>query len=375
MATVNGTITSGSQSGESIQVALPAARVPELPELVIPIEGIDKIPIYDDSEGKTSWTPVSVLRSAILDGTSGSGTPPVIMGDMLEIPITSAMAGTRRVDVPSLANKTYKLYRRGFGYVKSTEYNVLSSGGWVLLDRDANGDAVPVGTGTEDKVQEGEVFFAQIYELQATTPSPTNTTTKVFTGIAPITVSTELRDAHRGKLIHVSGGSSAVTITLEDLLDAPDDSLVVIETMMGNTKQTTVSAKNTDEIFFNNNAYTQLHLGKGEFIWLLKGVDGWYVTNASQGLYDVGQVFLDYVQRPNSMPATGALFNRADFPRITQWLSSTPGAIVTEINWQTIGELRGKFSDGNGTTTARWPDHLDQNYFNAITGLTPYIKI
>jgi hypothetical protein len=93
---------------------------------------------------------------------------------------------------------------------------------------------------------------------------------------------------------------------------------------------------------------------------------------------------MDYDQRLNTYPAHGEMANRADYPRLWDWLSAHPDQIVTETLWQTqtseIGngnkleafyKYHGKFSSGDGTTTFRFPQHDDMGYVGLTIGNDP----
>jgi hypothetical protein len=360
MAVITGTIVS---SGEEVQINIPTARVNELPEIVQPFEVDDKVPIFDDSENKTVWCSLQDFRTYVLTGVSGGGTAPVVQGDVVEIPITSGMAGTNQVDVPSLENKTFKLFRRASsGQLLSTEYDVLPSGGFVLKDRDVDGNPVDVGTGNEDQVTEGEVFFAHIYELVATTPGPgTSNPSGLFNGIALISASTDLNATHRAKLIHIAAGTSKITVTLPDIADAAENEVIVIETNISNTYQAKIITKSSQLIYHGNTSQTELYIGQSEYLWLLKGDDGWYIIKASEGFTVIGQPFMDYTVRLNSLEAKGQTVLKANVPRLWKWLQANPDLYVTELAWQADTLKQGKFSEVD-STSIRMPDHQNQFY-------------
>lgn len=368
MSTLNGTILGGVLNGTPIQIQVLTVRIPELPpggEL----DADDFMAVYDVSEGKTVYKNLELLRSFFLHGSAALPQTPILNGDELQIVVTADMLanGGHRVNVPELANKTYKLTRRGQGTLLTTEFNILPSGGWDITDL---GDVVFVG----------EVFFAKIYELAAGTTGTLLSTGDFLNGIAVITASITLTVLHYNKLIHVAGGNNKVQIALPDINDIPANKTLIIpiETMINNINQTTVSASNGQLIYFGNTSNASLILGISEYLWLMSGVDGWYALKASPGLLQVGKPSHDYSTRLNTEMAIGQEVNRADYPRLWLWLQTVPDAIVSETLWQTTVEAitttenfykyRSKFSSGNGTTTFRFPDHRDLAYAGLKAG-------
>ncbi len=359
MATITGTIIGGSLDGQEVSIEIPTVRIPELPENELPFDPDDKFPIYDISENKTVWSKASDVRGYILTGGDDTPVTPVLQGNDVEITVTVGMVGVdgnAQVPVPALEGKVFTLNRRNSGPLKTTEFNILPSGGFELTGGDI---AMP-----------GEVFFAHLYEYdRGGTGGGLAGAVSEFNGMAPITANITLNSVHRNKLIHIAGGASKITVTLESIEDAPLYSTIHLETLISNTYQSTIQTQGGQVIYFGNTSQTKIILGKSEYIKLFVGEDGYYVLGYSENILNVGQPLMDYVERLNTLTAKGQLVNRADYPRLWQWLTEHPQFLVTDDEWtdtmdadEEVYIYKGMFSEGNGTTDFRMPDHQEMTY-------------
>lgn len=357
MAILTGTIQGTSQV---VQIEVQTVRIPELGSATLPYDPQNKVPIYDNGQDKTVWTLISDLVKYISDGSTAVAVKPVVYGNDVEVTVTAAQAGSNRIDIPALAGKKYSLERRGVGELLTTEWSNLSSGGWELKD-------------VNDKIQEGEVFIAHVFDYQKTNNGSTPVTGgSGISGFMTVQSDVSLSDTSYNKLINISAGNNKITVTLPDLLAVPDYLVVPIEAMMNNNYPAKIACRAGQQIFFGNTSQDHLYLGVSEFLWLMAGDDGWYVMKASEGLLNVGQPYLDVEKRLNTEIATGQVVNRVDYPRLWEYLLSHPDMIVDESVWAsnpiTVGNgasvttfypYKSKFSKGDGATTFRFPDHSD----------------
>lgn len=345
MATVIGTILA---TGQAVEIVIPTVRIPELPELSTPIEGDDEVAVYDASENSTRQQKLSKLRNYFITGGAGTGVPPVLQGNDLEIIADETnIDGDNRVLDVSLLNKTFTLERVGYGQLLTTQFLILPSGGFELVD---------------DTVRLGDVFFAHIYSALPSGPGGTTNTTSLVNGIALITDDTTLNTTHNNKLLHLSSPTKNIVVTLPDIATAPADLIVPLESTLSNGYYSKIETQGGQFIYINGSAVTYLWLAANEFLWLLRGVDGWYVMKASDGIFNAGQPFMDYAVRLNSVEAKGQPALRSSYPRLFDWLSANPSASVTDAIWLSTPLTNGKFSLGDGTTTFRFPNHQNQVY-------------
>jgi hypothetical protein len=372
-------------TGQVVDINVPTSRIPELPTTSLELVGEDEMAVWIEAEDKTVQVPLSVARQYFITGGPTPPHVPVLRGSELEIIVSADMLSKinlsdttyRRLTVVELANKTYNLKRRGIGPLLTTEYNILPSGGFELTDV---GDGIGIG----------DVFFADIYELNAgTVIGNTNSSTSLFNGIAVLTDSIQLNTVHYNKLLHIVPNGNN-TYTLPDITDVPKPTPFVFETNLSTTYQSTISSKNGQLIYFGGTSQTKLVLGVSEHLWLLNGADGWYVLKATDNLLNVGKPFVDNSIRLNTMVAKGDLVNKANVPRIMQWLSENPNMLVSESDWQNtkydaslvagvndwVYPLHAKFADVD-TDTLRLPDYSDlafvalKNYGGSDADRTP----
>lgn len=82
----------------------------------------------------------------------------------------------------------------------------------------------------------------------------------------------------------------------------------------------------------------------------------WLVFDFIGNLLTVGNTFLDYKQRTNTIVCEGQTLLRVDFPRLWAFVSSLGGSLLSESVWLSSANNKGFFSTGNGTTNFRVPD-------------------
>lgn len=74
----------------------------------------------------------------------------------------------------------------------------------------------------------------------------------------------------------------------------------------------------------------------------------------------IGAILNGYTIFNNCIVAFGGEFNRADYPKLWDYLQANPSLVKTQTQWQTEatanGGICGFFSNGNGTTTFRVPN-------------------
>jgi hypothetical protein len=295
MSLVVGTIQNGALAGQLVNIEVPTVRVPELPDAQLPLQDIDLMVIYQEGGNKTTKADLNTIRDFVVTGGNPGAITPIINGADVEIVITSGMANKSRVNVPVLANQMFSLKRRGEGQLLVSEYDIIPSGGFELNPKDEDGNVVDDASpnAIPQFVQEGEVFIASVFDW-ANNPTPGNGggTTSLFDGLTSLTTSTQLSTLHRKKLLQVAGGNSSLIVTLEDIADAPANSMVCITTVISNTKQTKVIAKAGQKIYYNNTSNDYLWLGISETLSMYRGDDGWYVINQLPGVDNVGMSYL-----------------------------------------------------------------------------------
>lgn len=337
MSLVVGTVQNGVLAGTNVNIEVPTVRVPELPDAQLPLQGTDLMVIYQEGGNKTTKADLDIIRDFVVTGGNPGAITPVINGADVEIVITAGMANKSRVNVPVLANQMFSLKRRGEGQLLVSEYDIIPSGGFELNPKDENGNVVDdtAPNAIPQLAHEGEVFIASVFDWANNPTSGNNTggTTSLFDGITSLTSSTQLSTLHRKKLLQVAGSSSSLIVTLEDIADAPANSMVCITTVISNSKQTKVTAKAGQKIYYQNTSNDYLWLGISETLWLYRGDDGWYVINQLPGVDNVGDDLFGRKQKLNMLVARGQEVLRADYPRLWEWVQSLGSALIDDTTW------------------------------------------
>jgi hypothetical protein len=343
---------------------LVTVRIPELVSHPGPLSLDDRIPIWYAEMNKTRKTSLSELRTFILTGGTGS-FPPVYLGGSVIYIVPPADAGGQIASIPALAGKSFLLRRQGRPVIPQqdpaipeAEYEILYGGGFKLLQ-------------AGDVLIEGERYELDLFSLQggSGSSSASSTGSSLIKGQVPVTTNLTLNSTdHLNKLISIRANTSIITVTLPDIDDVPDNTIIPIETAILNTYQARITTQGGQYIYMRNNNYTRLYMGISESIWLYRGEDGWYVINDFAQSYErVGKVEASYKVGINEILASGDLISRAAHPRLWEYVQTLGASLVSEATWQTVSveyagrtvylPFRGCYSTGDGVTNFRVP-HL-----------------
>lgn len=315
----NGTIVATGQS-ISGTMDLPTARHPEMVRFS-DIQDDDLVAGFDISENKTKVMDFTQLRSKLI----GEGVPqtPVLNNGIIELTVDSVHVDNLRWDLPSIVGQEFTLERRGVGMLQTTEYNILSTGGFLL-------------TGSSPVMKLGETFILTLTKLQGGDTEIIKKSGSLFSGMVPVTSSISWSDSHKGKIIAISGGTNKVTYTLPDLSDVEENTLIPFETNINNTYQSTIATTAGQLIYFGGTSYNQMYMGIGENLWLFNGTDGWYVVNAYGNYLTVGEPWFGYKKPPNTILAQGQLVRKDEYPRLWAFAQSLGTSLVTDTMWKEI---------------------------------------
>jgi hypothetical protein len=337
----NGTITATGQVISGV-MDLPTARHNELPKFS-DIQDDDILGGMDISDYKTKYMTIDQLRSKLI----GEGIPqtPVLNNGVIELTVDEVHAETLRWDLPSITGKEFTLERRGVGMLQTTEYNILSTGGFLL-------------TGTSPVMKLGETFILTLIQLQGGETEIINNSGSFITGIVQITTSTSWADTHKRKLINISGGTNKVVYTLPDLSDVEENTLIPIETNINNNFQSIINTSAGQLIYFGGSGYSQIVMGIGENLWVYRAADGWQVVASFGNYMTVGEVVISYKLLANTVIAEGQLLDRDAYPRLWAFAQSVGSSLVTEDDWNSdTTTYRGCFTTGpTGQNKFRVPD-------------------
>lgn len=250
---------------------------------------------------------------------------------------------TQQAD-PLLSGADYSLFKWGAGPLKKGVdwQNDVSGGGWRLL------------SGTVTAGEEYVAFFKpQISNILA---SP-DAVARFTVGIRELSSSTTIAAGDFRKLI-VLTGAEIVTLPLASAY--PINVALFITTLEGPRKQSTVQAQGTDVIRTATGTLTKLFIGQREYSTFISDGTKWYLQDCSPAIFSFptrvdGWMFDGTIF--NTLPATGGLYNRADYPRlwanIAKLQAAVPGSVLSDGTWSSNPTFWGS---GNGTTTFRVPD-------------------
>lgn len=211
------------------------------------------------------------------------------------------------------------VFKEGFRFLqKDLEYTLIAGGGVHLT----NGV----------QFSPGEVFQVII----ANVVPVINTTAGLFAGTAVVTANTTITSAYNNKKIKCAASGTQMILTLDSLSTFVDGKFLYFTTYSGNQHNTVFVTTGGEQI---EGYGTQIILGRKEFLWIEKRGSMWEVLDVSDGVDKVGEkVTLGYKSHINTMPEDDTLIDRAEYPRIHDWIknvlpsshkiTSTDGAIA-----------------------------------------------
>lgn len=345
-------------SGDVITV-----RVPELPEHLT-LSNLDRIPIWDQATNKTRQTSLQTLREFIETGDSGTIAPIQNGGTILYVVAVGETGDT--ISIPSIAGKSFKLLRDGYPLIPQSadplnpnpdaEYEVLSAGGAKLL--------------TTTKI-DGQRYEFELYNFSTGVPAPTGDSGSggFINGNVQVPTNLALSVNDLNKVIQLRGGVNAVTLTMPDVDLCPDNSFVVIECLITNSKQNKIATTDGQYIYIENESKLNLYISRGEYVWLYRGDDGWYAIASKGNFTNLAMPKAAYKVGLNQLLCNGSEVLRASYPRLWEYVQTLGSSLVSDTTWNTASApvagrtvsrpYRGCFSTGDGSTTFRLPDLMN----------------
>lgn len=334
-------------SGDVITV-----RIPELPEQLA-LANEDEIPIWDASTNVTSKTSLATLRTFIETGTGGTYEPIYTGGTILYI-VPASAEGQDYISIPGIAGKQFKLTRDGYPMKPVVEFLILDAGGAKMIG---------------STLVEGQRYEFDIFELyNGTIPAASGGggSGGFIVGNKTINTNVAISVNDVNKAHQVRGGSNALEITLPDVDSCPENSFIIVETLINNTKQHKILTTGGQYIYIENESLTELIIGVGEKYWFYRTEDGWYVIIEKGNYSNIGVPFPAYKARLNQIACDGQLLAKAQYPRLWAFIQTLGSSLITEVLWQTVDvtiegrtvpyPYRGCFADYD-TDNFRMPDY------------------
>lgn len=205
------------------------------------------------------------------------------------------------------------VFKEGFRYLRPStetipEWQTHAGGGIELLN-----DIIFSG---------GEVYSIEISYLanqtQVTGPAG------LYTGVELIDTNTTLSITHRNKRLRCeSAGSNVLVVTLEAIGAIADGTFYHFTSNGGSQNQTRILPNGSETIKYNGENYTELSIGKGEFVRIVKTGSFWEAELTHHNILQVGERFSGtWKDQPSCKPENGALFDGDEWPRIWWWLKN-----------------------------------------------------
>lgn len=252
--------------------------------------------------------------------------------------------GATEITDSALDGADYTVFKWGVGPLKKGVdwQNDVVGGGFSLIDMEAI---------------TGEVYIAFFKPQISNILSSPDAIARFTSGILELTASSTISTGNFRKLFILKG---AEITTLPLAADYPPNVALFIASDDGPRKQSTIQTQGSDIISANSGTLTKCYLGQREYVTFITDGTKWYIqgnspaifaypTRANGWMFDSGSL--------NVLPATGGLYNRADYPRLWAFIAklaaAIPTAVANEAAWALTPTLWGS---GNGTTTFRVPD-------------------
>lgn len=226
------------------------------------------------------------------------------------------------------------------------------------------------------QIQPDEVWVFQFKPKTILFNPSANSSGNLFNESIVIAVDTEQEAAEMGNEFLLIGDNSTLVVTLPDIDTVVANRLIQFDSAGGNHINAVIESFDdgggADPIDYCRDVVSQVVLGQGEGASFFKWVDPndntnvrWKVKFASDDIKKVGEKVLGdfYLDEDllNMVYADGRELDRLVYPRLWAYVQSLPAAMrISDILWNTpvdgIYIHKGKYSNGDGSTTFRIPD-------------------
>lgn len=144
----------------------------------------------------------------------------------------------------------------------------------------------------------------------------------LYTGVGLIDFSTTLNSGHRNKRLRCeSAASNILWVTLEPIASLADGTFYHFTSNGGAQSQTRIIPDGSETIKYNGENYTELSIGKGEFVRIVKTGSFWEAELAHHNILQVGERFAGtWKDHPSCKPEDGALYDGDEWSRMYWWV-------------------------------------------------------
>jgi hypothetical protein len=203
-------------------------------------------------------------------------------------------------------------FKTGYGYLRPNTESVTE---WVTVG----------GGGIQ--LQNNLIFSAdEVYcvEISYLSDQTQVSGAGMYSGVQLIDTDTTLNSLYRNKRLRCeSAASNKLVVTLESVALVPDGTFYHFTSNGGNQNQTRVLPNGAETIKYNGENYTEISIGKGEFVRIVKVASIWEAELTHPFVLQVGERFSGtWKDQPSCKPEDGTLYDGDEWPRIWWWISN-----------------------------------------------------
>lgn len=158
----------------------------------------------------------------------------------------------------------------------------------------------------------------------------------LYSGVDLIDTDTTLNSSYRNKRLRTeAAASNKLVVTLEALASVPDGTFYHFTSNGGLQNQTRIIPDGSETIKYNGDNYTEMTIGKGEFVRITKTGSFWEAEMAHPFILQVGEhAASTWRDHPSVKAEDGALYDGDEWPRIWWWIKNKlpAGQFITDDN-------------------------------------------
>lgn len=214
---------------------------------------------------------------------------------------------------PYLDGKTIAgVFKTGYGYLRPNTEPIIE---WITIP----GGGIQLQNSLV--FSQDEVYCIEISYLANQTQVSGG---GLYTGVELINTNTTLTTIHRNKRLRCeSASSNMLVVTMESVAVVPDGTFYHYTSNGGSQNQTRILPAGSETIKYNGENYTELSIGKGEFVRIVKVGSIWEAEMAHHNILQVGERFAGtWKDHPSTKPEDGTLYDGDEWPRIWWWITN-----------------------------------------------------
>lgn len=146
----------------------------------------------------------------------------------------------------------------------------------------------------------------------------------MYTGVELIDTNTTLSITHRNKRLRCeSAASNVLVVTMEAIGGVADGTFYHFTSNGGSQNQTRILPNGSETIKYNGENYTEISIGKGEFVRIVKTSSFWEAELTHHNILQVGERFSGtWKDQPSCKPEDATLYDGDEWPRIWWWIKN-----------------------------------------------------